>query len=237
MCRPRHSAHAPGRSVLEPLLPRGVVVAATRVEIEAPLFPEEEPALAAAVEGRRREFVTARACARKALAGLGLPPAAIPVEPSGAPRWPAAAVGSITHCSGYRAAAAGRAINFDAVGIDAEPNLRLPPEVLGAIALPIERERVRLLLREAPGPCWDRLLFCAKEAIFKAWFPLTGTRLDFEDAEVTFDLAGGRFSARLRHPDRGPGGAASSLVGRWAVAEGLLATALALPAGRVPSPR
>jgi len=237
MCRRRHSTNASRRSALELLLPRGVFVAATRQEIEAPLFPEEEPVLASAVEGRRREFATGRACARNALAELGLPAAAIPADPSGAPRWPATVVGSITHCRGYRAAAVGRAAEFDAVGIDAEPNLRLPPEVLGAIALPVERERVRWLLRDAPGPCWDRLLFSAKEAVFKAWFPLTGTRLDFEDAEVAFDVAGGRFSARLRARRHGPAGTPPTLAGRWAVTAGILATAIALPAGRVFSPQ
>jgi len=25
-----------------------------------------------------------------------------------------------------------------------------------------------------PGPSWDRLLFSAKESVYKAWFPLTG---------------------------------------------------------------
>ena len=217
--------------MLELLLPPGVFVAATRAEIEAPLFREEELAVRSAVEGRRREFTTGRACAREALAGLGLPLTAIPADPSGAPRWPAAIVGSITHCMGYRAAAVGRAVDFDALGIDAEPNLRLPPGVLGAIALPAERERVRQLLREAPGPCWDRLLFSAKEAVFKAWFPLTGDRLDFEDAEVAFDVGEGRFSARLRAPCRGPEGGRRSLAGRWGVGAGLLATAIALPAG------
>jgi 4'-phosphopantetheinyl transferase EntD len=39
------------------------------------LFPEEEALVAAAVAGRRREFATARSCARTALAELGVPPA------------------------------------------------------------------------------------------------------------------------------------------------------------------
>lgn len=221
--------------LLGPLLPPGVVVAATRSEVEAPLFGEEEAALGFAVEKRRREFTTGRACARAALAGLGLPGAVVPVGACGAPRWPVGVVGSITHCSGYRAAAVGRAGDFETIGIDAEPNLRLPPGVLGVVALPVERERVRLLLREAPGPCWDRLLFSVKEAVFKAWFPLTGARLDFEDAEVAF-AAAGRFSVRLRLPPR-PGGDPPRLAGRWSVAAGVLATAIALPRPSFSSPR
>lgn len=203
-------------------------MAETRAEIEAPLFCEEERALRFAVEGRRREFVTGRACAREALAQQGLPAQSLPADASRAPRWPVGVVGSITHCSGYRAAAVGRAVDFDAVGVDAEPNLRLPGGVLEAIALPVERERVAQLLRDAAGPCWDRLLFSVKEAVFKAWFPMTGTKLDFNDAEIGFETSG-RFLVRLRAPHRAPGGGLSGLSGRWAVANGLLATAIALP--------
>jgi 4'-phosphopantetheinyl transferase EntD len=214
--------------LLAPLLPRGISVAETRAEIEAPLFREEEHALRFAVEGRRREFVTGRACAREALAQLGLPAQAVPADASRAPRWPVGVVGSITHCSGYRAAVVGRTVDFDAVGVDAEPNLRLPAGVLGAIALPVERERVAQLLRDAAGPCWDRLLFSVKETVYKTWFPLTGTKLDFEDAEIEFATSG-RFSVRLRVPHRAPGGGLTGLSGRWAVTNGLLATAIALP--------
>lgn len=203
---------------------------ATRSEIEAPLFPEEELGLRSAVEDRRREFTTARACARLALARLGVPPVAIPADPSGAPRWPASIVGSITHCSGYRAAAVGKAVDFEAVGIDAEPNLRLPPGVLGVISLPVERERVAQLLCDVPGPCWDRLLFSAKEAVFKTWFPLAGWRLDFEDIEVAFDAAQGKFSASFRKRRRGADAPLPLLTGRWTVTAGLLATAIALRA-------
>lgn len=205
-------------------------MAATRRDVEAPLFHEEEPAIRFAVEGRRREFMTGRACAREALARLGLPERAIPVEASRAPRWPPGVVGSITHCSGYRAAAVGRALDFDGIGIDAEANRSLPGGVLGAIALPGERERTRRLLREARGPCWDRLLFSAKEAIFKAWFPLTGTKLDFEDAEVGFAAGSRRFSVRLRASHGSPEGDPPGLSGRWTVAAGILATAVSLPA-------
>ena len=44
--------------------------------------------------------------------------------------------------------------------------------------------------------CWDRLLFSAKESVYKAWFPLTGRWLGFEDADVTI-TPDGTFTARL----------------------------------------
>ncbi|WP_405845207.1 4'-phosphopantetheinyl transferase [Streptomyces platensis] len=69
------------------------------------LFPEESQVIALAVDKRRREFTTARSCAREALRRLGHPTVPIPRGRSGAPLWPAGVVGSITHCQGYRSAA------------------------------------------------------------------------------------------------------------------------------------
>jgi 4'-phosphopantetheinyl transferase EntD len=219
-------------ALLEQLLPEGLFAVAARGEIEAQLLPGEDLGLRRAVAKRRREFATGRACAREGLARLGLPRQAIPIAAAGAPCWPEGVVGSITHCDGYRAAAVGRSTDFDAIGIDSEPNRRLPDGVLRAIALPVELGRVRQLLGEAPGVCWDRLLFSAKESVYKAWFPLTGMKLGFEDAEVTFEPGTGAFSAQLRVscPRRGEG--RPVLAGRWSVAGGILATAIALPSVR-----
>jgi len=92
----------------------------------APLFPEDERAVARAVGKRRREFATARFYARTALARLGLDPAPIVPGPRGEPGWPAGVVGSMTHCAGYRAAAVARAEDVLTIGVDAEPDEPLP---------------------------------------------------------------------------------------------------------------
>lgn len=75
--------------------------------------------------------------------------------------------------------------------------------------------------------CWDRLLFCAKEAAYKAWFPHARVRLGFRDVEVAFDgpPEDGRFRAMVRH---GPG---ALLPGRWGAGNGLLVAVVAAPAG------
>ncbi|MGW7821409.1 4'-phosphopantetheinyl transferase family protein [Streptomyces puniciscabiei] len=69
------------------------------------LYPQETAHLRHALPKRRREFATARVCARRALQALGLPPAPIPPGSNGAPQWPAGVVGSITHRRRYCAAA------------------------------------------------------------------------------------------------------------------------------------
>jgi 4'-phosphopantetheinyl transferase EntD len=216
--------------VLERILPSPVAVVAETGDREVELFPEEEAALGNAVEKRRREFVTARACAREALARLGLPAQPIPTGARGAPLWPQGVVGAITHCTGYRACAVAMASEWLAIGIDAEVDDALPAGVLDDVALPEERRRLEAAA--AAGPSWDRLLFSIKESIYKAWFPLTGSWLGFEDAEVEIDFAQGTFTARLLVPGPTVGGRIlDGFSGRWLAAEGLLLSAIAVPAG------
>ncbi len=219
--------------MFERILPDSVAVSATR-EDEAgdDLFPEEAEQIANAVPARRREFATGRACARSALAKLGIPPVAIPTGPRGAPQWPAGIVGSITHCQGCRAGAVARTADLCTVGIDAEPNEPLPEGLLPDIALPPEREAIAGLMANNPAVSWDRLLFCIKESVYKAWFPLTERWLGFEDAMVSVDAPRGRFAARLLVP--GPSSEGRELTvfaGSWLAEDGLLLAAIAMPAG------
>jgi 4'-phosphopantetheinyl transferase EntD len=216
--------------VIAEILPAGVVAVEARDDPDdVVLFPEEESALGQAVEKRRREFTTARACARSALAGLGLPPLPIPAGPHGEPRWPADVVGSITHCEGYRACAVAHRSELVAIGIDAEPNDPLPDGVLAEIARAEELLRMPELARIAPAVHWDRLLFSAKESVYKAWFPLTRRRLGFEDATLVIDPLRGTFVARLLVlGSQLAAGRLTSLAGRWMAQDGLLLTATAL---------
>jgi enterobactin synthetase component D / holo-[acyl-carrier protein] synthase len=219
--------------VIEKILPAGVACAeAFEDPPDVVLFPEEEALLARAVDKRRREFATARGCARTALAALGVPLAPLLPGERGAPRWPPGIVGSITHCAGYRAAAVARARDVLTIGLDAEPDEVLPDGVLEVVSLPAERARLRDLAAAAPGTSWDRLFFSAKESVYKAWFPLTRRWLGFGDADITVDAGDGTFEARLLVAAPAVGG--SPLVGfagRWLARDGLLVTAIAVPCG------
>lgn len=217
--------------VLEQILPSTVVVAESHSDPTwATLLPEEEALVANSVEKRRREFTTVRHCARQALARLGLPPAPILSGACGEPIWPARVVGSMTHCDGYRAAALARAAEVATLGVDAEPHAPLPDGVFGAIALPGEQARAAALTAALPGTCWDRVLFGAKEAVFKAWFPVTGRWLDFAEADIVIEPAG-TFAARLLVPGPVIGGVRmTAFHGRFLVERGLVLTATAAPA-------
>jgi 4'-phosphopantetheinyl transferase EntD len=216
--------------VIEEILPSAVVVVDTREELlDIELFPEELVALGRAVEKRRREFISARACARQALERLGMAPCAIVNGERGQPLWPRGVVGSITHCAGYRACALAREAQVLGVGIDAEPHAPLPEGVLGQIARAEERPQLARLAAAEPAVHWDRLLFCAKEAVYKVWFPLAACWLGFEDATLTIDPTGGAFQARLLKPWPGTTVALPEVLeGRWLVREGLVLTAITL---------
>jgi 4'-phosphopantetheinyl transferase EntD len=218
--------------MIEKILPKRVVaVEARRDQTGVKLYPEEELAVGRAVEKRRREFTTARMCARAALDQLGLPVAPIPSGERGAPQWPAGVVGSITHCDGYRACALGRSSEFVTIGIDAERNAPLPDGLLGDIARPEELPLLRMLELDRPEVHWDRLLFSAKESVYKAWFPLAKRWLGFEDATIVFDSSAGTFMCRLlvSGPPLG-GGPLRGFSGRWMVHDEIIATAIAVSA-------
>jgi 4'-phosphopantetheinyl transferase EntD len=218
--------------VIEKIVPATVACAeAFGDRPDAVLFQPEEALVAGVAAKRRREFATGRHCARLALAELGVAPAAVLRGETREPLWPAGIVGSITHCAGYRAAVVARARDVLTTGVDAEPDQGLPAGVLELVALPGERERLHDLSAAAPGTCWDRLLFSAKESVYKAWFPLTGRWLGFHDADVTIDAAGGTFDVRLLAPAADDGGfPLSGFAGRWLAESGLILTAVTVPA-------
>jgi 4'-phosphopantetheinyl transferase EntD len=226
--------------VIERILPAGVV--SSELFEDPPGLrphPQEEALIGRAVEKRRREFTTARHCARLAMTKLGVDQAPVLRGDKGSPVWPRGVDGSLTHCDGYRGAVLGYAMQVRSVGIDAEPHEALPDGVLDAVSLPAERD---WLSGAADSGQWrsatggpvhrDRLLFCAKEATYKAWFPLTARWLGFEDAHITFEASGdgtGTFhSDLLISGETVDGPPLASFDGRWMVSDGLIITAIAV---------
>ena len=218
--------------MIEEILPPEVATAEAFDDgAPAVLFPAAEAAMARAVPKRRSEFATGRACARAALAKLGLPPSPIVPGPRGAPQWPAGVAGSITHCAGYRASAVAYLKDVAGIGLDAEPHAPLPDGVLERIAVPQERAWLPELAAAVPGVSWDRLLFCAKESVYKAWFPLTRRWLGFEQAAITVDPRAGAFTAELLEPAVAlDGRRLAGFAGRWLARDGLVLTAITVPA-------
>uniref|UniRef100_A0AAU2V6F8 4'-phosphopantetheinyl transferase superfamily protein n=1 Tax=Streptomyces sp. NBC_00003 TaxID=2903608 RepID=A0AAU2V6F8_9ACTN len=180
---------------------------------------------------RLHEFAAVRVRARAALARLGIPAVPLLPGPRGAPGWPGGVVGSMTHCAGYHAAVVARGTKAASIGIDAEATGPLPDGVLRAITLPAERTMLEELALQDRSMSWERLLFSAKESVFKAWYPLTGRELGFQQAVVTVLPATRSFQARLLVPGPVVGGRRHEVFsGRWTCRSAVLATAVVVPA-------
>ena len=145
---------------------------------EHALLKEEVPALAASVVKVRRASGAARIVARQLLTQLGYANCALPKGPAGAPVWPAGIVGSLAHDSRVAVAAVGMRADVGALGIDVEPAECLPSELLDLVVTPQER------LNLGDDVYRGRLLFVAKEAVYKAIHPLDQTFLEHHDVEI-----------------------------------------------------
>jgi 4'-phosphopantetheinyl transferase EntD len=164
-------------------------------------YPDEARTIIRAVPKRKREFVSGRACARAALAGLGCRAQSIAAGPDRAPIWPDGYVGSISHTSSLCLAVAGRSSDFLSIGVDLEPNTPLDLAVARSILSVAEWRDIESDLGLA------KMVFVAKEAVYKAYYPLTKTFLHFTDVSIRVSQDRNSLTAWLRHPTKPlPGG-------------------------------
>lgn len=184
------------------------------------LHPSEQELVAGAIDARKAEFGDARACAHRAIADITGEPSESPILRGrrGMPVWPEQVIGSMTHTDGFRAAVVAPRSLVRSIGIDAEVAKPLPDGVVGSISTPRERKA----LDEWGVDFGSRLLFCAKEATYKAWYPVTGQWLGFEDAEIDLHPDGTFISYILLRPTQ-----IYFIEGNWSVEDGyVIATAV-----------
>lgn len=186
------------------------------------LDPLERTLVSQAVDVRKAEFGDARWCAHQALSELGATGPVLRGE-RGMPLFPDGFVGSITHTQGFRAAVAAPYSSVRSIGIDAEPADALPDGVFDAIARASEVPQMSKLVA-AGVTCPDRLLFCAKEATYKAWFPMTQRWLDFDQAEISLRADGTLISYILARPTPVP-----FIEGRWVIRDGYVIVSTVVP--------
>jgi 4'-phosphopantetheinyl transferase EntD len=215
--------------MIETLFPEGVHTGSLAEEVDpALLYPEEANCIRSAVPARRREFAQGRLCARRVLAELGIRDFPLLKGEDRAPIWPEGIVGSLTHSAGYCAAAVARAEGFSSLGIDVETAEPLAAELASLVCLESELARLREL-SEASRGIVAKLLFSAKETVFKSVYPVTRVFLEFHDCEIGLDEDRGMFTAVLRNPRLPLSGRGTVLRGRCARDPDRLFTGIALP--------
>ncbi len=201
------------------------------------LLPEEQALVASAGPERVAEFTAGRHCARLALASLDPSLSRMPVlaDAHGAPSWPPGFVGSISHCAGWTGAVTARSAGsagrvgqvlgrgIRGIGLDAEPTGPLPPGVLDVVASAAEREALSRLADVRPGIPWDLLLFCAKEATYKAWSPLAGVVAGHDAVRVELSPTGS-FTGVAAGDDASGRASTVAVRGRWVLGPRVMVT-------------
>lgn len=152
-----------------------------RSDLSQYLTREEADSMANCTLEVRNRAAAARLAARNLLSGAGLPNWNMPRKPGDAPDWPAGWTGSIAHSDDHAAAAIARCEDMAGVGVDVEPAEPLPAELRDTIIVP--GDEAGSYQEDIVG----RILFCAKEASYKAVYPIDRRFLEFEDVIVDLD--------------------------------------------------
>jgi len=151
------------------------------------LLPEEQAiAESFGSQKRRAEFTLGRICAHEALSRFGLDSEPIlRIPETREPCWPDSIWGSITHTAGYAAVAVGFKKEIKGVGIDLESFSRpVDFKIRRHVCVDSELEWLESLPTKQANRAL-RIIFSAKESIFKCIYPGTKTYLTFKDAEVS----------------------------------------------------
>lgn len=177
------------RAALRGMLGPDVGIGVTDPSVGSDLWPEEAAAISGAIPKRQTEFAAGRRAARIALAELGFPPTAIPKGADRAPVWPTGISGSISHCAQCCIAVAAHNKEYPTLGVDLEPATALDLDLIPMICTPAEQA---WLTSQPDAALTAKLIFCAKESVYKAQYPLTGKVISFH--AVTIQITGDRFS-------------------------------------------
>lgn len=222
MTRAFASADDPSPLDLGGLFPLSTRAAVASIEDHThDLHPIETKAIATALESRQHEFSTGRWLARELLAELGQSPVAIPRAPDRTPHWPPGWVGSITHSGPLCAVAVARSTAQCGIGIDLEPDRAPKPGLERLICFGKELSWIGAA-GDAERGRRCRLVFSAKEAVYKAFHLRTGRVWRFSEVSLELDLDRGVFDAQLP-PDAGP----KSIVGRFIRRNGWIVSGVA----------
>jgi 4'-phosphopantetheinyl transferase EntD len=170
-----------------------------------------EEGIGRGADRRKRESEAVRALAKAMLERRGVPVAEIPKHAEGFPIWPAGWVGSLSHSSGWCAAALAQTSVTRGVGVDVENPTRMKPAMWAHILTANERRGMEALGAEAAA-VQATAGFSVKEALFKALSPLGGIVPGFLEVEIEWGGAG-RFHAETP---------SDIVVGRCAVFDGVV---------------
>ncbi|MES9945810.1 MAG: 4'-phosphopantetheinyl transferase superfamily protein [Candidatus Thiodiazotropha sp.] len=177
---------------LSPLFPPSVVIVNSTEEMWLkPLCIDEEQLIEGSVTKRQREFRAGRNAAHAALRQLDAPAGPLLRGTKRQPIWPDGFIGSISHCNDNCVAACAIAGEIVSLGIDVEPLEPLKP----GIARYIDTDEDKAFMqRHKDLP--PRLIFSAKESLYKCYYPLVERFFGFQSVSLDIDASRQQFQFR-----------------------------------------
>jgi len=160
------------------------------------IYPEEQDCVTNVATKRYREFTAGRLCAREVLKKLGIDNFPLLVGNSREPLWPPGIVGSISHCRDNCVVAAAKDVHIVNLGIDIEDATPLEAEIRSLICRKDEEQWV-IDVSEPAYSDWAKIIFSAKESVYKCLFPVTHVYLDFKEVQIAFDIQSNQFVVDL----------------------------------------
>ncbi len=160
------------------------------------IYPEEQDCVPNVATKRYREFTAGRLCAREVLKKSGIDNFPLLVGNNREPLWPPGIVGSISHCRDNCIVVASRDKRIAGLGVDIENIAPLEEEITSLVCRQKEKQWITHV--SEPGhPDWAKIIFSAKESVYKCLFPIKNIYLDFKEVQIEFDILRNKFSIDL----------------------------------------
>jgi enterobactin synthetase component D len=152
-----------------------------------------------AVEKRKKEFLLGRAACHTALRRVGIrSPPPILKGPHNEPIWPHGYVGALTHASEIAICAVASAHRTMGIGVDIEDLRTEVPDDVYRLVCTGEELKWLLSADQPERTKRFKMIFSAKEAVFKALFPRVCTYIHFHDGTLDWNDRREQFNGRLR---------------------------------------
>lgn len=168
--------------------PNVAIVCATEEMWITPLCREEEQLIEGSIAKRQREFRAGRNAAHAALRQLDAPCEPLLRGDKRQPIWPQGFLGSISHRNGCCIAVCAKEGEVVSLGIDVEPLEPLKP----GLARYIDTDEERAFM-EQHANLPSRLIFSAKESLFKCYYPLVRRFFGFQSVSLNIDISRQQF--------------------------------------------
>jgi 4'-phosphopantetheinyl transferase EntD len=191
--------------ILETWLPQDGAARCVAASLDFDVPAADVARIANAILPRRAEFISGRWCAHAALGALGVRASSLPRNILGGPVWPDGVTGSITHESGFCAAAVVRSSFARGIGIDLF-DLRHQADIQQIAHLILGPEERPLLDTCEDATGFIQLIFSIKEAVVKAVSPTARRYLDMH--EISLSVGADSFTAKLMDSNE-------QIAGKW----------------------